>query len=146
MDYLTIKTEIVERVGVITLDHPPLNSVSKRMMVEMMRALDEFEQNDVVRAIMVKANGPDFSYGADGGDVKRALTAKQRRFRKAFPFLATAWLSVSTAALNRRSLRQRDGASAAPRRCSTPLISVLLEKAFGCTMAISTMVRSAPGA
>ena len=58
MDYLTIKTEIVERVGVITLDHPPLNSVSKRMMVEMMRALDEFEQNDVVRAIMVKANGP----------------------------------------------------------------------------------------
>ena len=29
MDYLTIKTEIVERVGVITLDHPPLNSVSK---------------------------------------------------------------------------------------------------------------------
>ena len=70
MEYLTIKTEIVERVGVITLDHPPLNSVSKRMMVEIMHALDEFEQNDVVRAVMVKSNGPDFSYGADGGDVK----------------------------------------------------------------------------
>ena len=87
MDYLTIKTEIVERVGVITLDHPPLNSVSKRMMVEMMRALDEFEQNDVVRAIMVKANGPDFSYGADGGDVKKGINGEAEEISESFSVL-----------------------------------------------------------
>lgn len=87
MDYLTIKTEIVERVGVITLDHPPLNSVSKRMMVEMMRALDEFEQNDVVRAIMVKANGPDFSYGADGGDVKKGVNGEAEEISESFSVL-----------------------------------------------------------
>ena len=87
MDYLTIKTEIVERVGVITLDHPPLNSVSKRMMVEIMRALDEFEQNDVVRAIMVKANGPDFSYGADGGDVKKGVNGEAEEISESFSVL-----------------------------------------------------------
>ena len=130
---MTIKTEIVERVGAITLDHPPLNSVSKRMMVEMMRALDEFEQNDVIRAIMVKANGPDFSYGADGGDVKKGVNGEAEE------------ISESFSVLGNRLVEQRGGASAVPRRCSTPLISALSEKAFGCTMAIFTMVRSAPG-
>ena len=69
MEYTTIKTEVIERVGVITLDYPPLNSVSKRMMVEIMDALTEFENDDVVRAIMVKSNLADFSYGADAGDM-----------------------------------------------------------------------------
>ena len=45
MEYTTIKTEVIERVGVITLDYPPLNSVSKRMMVEIMDALTEFEND-----------------------------------------------------------------------------------------------------
>ena len=35
MNYGTILTEKVERVGVITLNRPPLNSVSKRMMAEL---------------------------------------------------------------------------------------------------------------
>ena len=42
MEYTTIKTEVIERVGVITLDYPPLNSVSKRKMVEIMDSLTEF--------------------------------------------------------------------------------------------------------
>lgn len=80
-------TALLSIFGVITLDHPPLNSVSKRMMVEMMRALDEFEQNDVVRAIMVKANGPDFSYGADGGDVKKGVNGEAEEISESFSVL-----------------------------------------------------------
>lgn len=146
MDYLTIKTEIVERVGVITLDHPPLNSVSKRMMVEMMRALDEFEQNDVVRAIMVKANGPDFSYGADGGDVKKGVNGEAEE------------ISESFSVLGNRLVERIDGCPkptlvAAKGRCiggSTAMFNAfdirIVGEASACTTVTSIMARLVPGA
>ncbi len=87
MAYSAIKTEIVDRVGVITLDHPPLNAVSKRMMVEIMEALDEFEQNDIVRAIMMKADGPDFSYGADAEDAKKGARGEKEEIPESFSVL-----------------------------------------------------------
>ncbi len=87
MEYTTIKTEVIERVGVITLDYPPLNSVSKRMMVEIMDALTEFENDDVVRAIMVKSNLADFSYGADAGDIKKGLGGQQEEIKESFSVL-----------------------------------------------------------
>lgn len=74
MEYATILTEIKERVGIITLNYPPLNSVSKRMIYEIIEAIKALEKEDEVRCIMMRANGPDFSYGADGGDVKKGLT------------------------------------------------------------------------
>ncbi len=69
MDYTQIKVTLDERVGVITLCHPPRNSFTKRMLVEVLSALDEFENNDVVRAVMMKSEGPDFSKGADFDDI-----------------------------------------------------------------------------
>lgn len=87
MDYATIKTEIIDRVGIITLDYPPLNSVSKRMMVEIMDALTEFENNDVVRAIMVKSALVDFSYGADATDVKKGLGGVVEEISESFSVL-----------------------------------------------------------
>ncbi len=73
MEYVTILTEQKERVGIITLNYPPYNSVSKRMIAELIDAIRAFEADDAVRCIMVRANGPDFSYGADAGDVKKDL-------------------------------------------------------------------------
>ncbi len=75
MEYRTIRTEIKDRVGVITLAYPPYNSVSKRMIVEIIDAFDVFEKNDTVRCIMLRAEGPDFSYGADSADIKKDLAA-----------------------------------------------------------------------
>lgn len=69
MDYTQIKVSIDERVGIITLCHPPRNSFTKRMLVEVLDALDQFEENDVVRAVMMKSEGPDFSKGADFDDI-----------------------------------------------------------------------------
>ncbi|MCI9027081.1 MAG: enoyl-CoA hydratase/isomerase family protein [Lawsonibacter sp.] len=69
MDYTQIKVAIDERVGIITLCHPPRNSFTKRMLVEVLTALDEFEDNDVVRAVMMNSEGPDFSKGADFDDI-----------------------------------------------------------------------------
>lgn len=87
MEYTTIRTEIIERVGVITLDHPPFNSVSKRMMVEIMDALTEFENNDTIRAIMVKSDLADFSYGADAGDVRKGLGGEAQEIKESFSVL-----------------------------------------------------------
>ncbi|MDO4493970.1 MAG: enoyl-CoA hydratase/isomerase family protein [Clostridia bacterium] len=73
MEYVTILTEIKERVGIITLNYAPLNSVSKRMIYEIIDAFAAFGKNDEVRCIMMRANGNDFSYGADGSDIKKGL-------------------------------------------------------------------------
>lgn len=87
MEFTTIRTEIIDRVGVITLDYPPLNSVSKRMMVEIMDAFTEFENNDVVRAIMVKSALTDFSYGADPGDITKGLGGQVEEIKESFSVL-----------------------------------------------------------
>lgn len=70
MDYTQIKVNVDERVGVITLNHnPPRNSFTKRMLVEVLDALDEFEKNDIVRCVMLNSEGPNFSMGADFDDI-----------------------------------------------------------------------------
>ena len=75
MNYKTIRIDIRERVGVITLDYPPYNSVSKRMIAEIIAAIGALEADDAVRCIMLRAEGPDFSYGADSDDIKKDLGA-----------------------------------------------------------------------
>ena len=42
MEYTLLRTEIVRRIGVITLNDPPKNAFSKRMLKEMLAILDEF--------------------------------------------------------------------------------------------------------
>lgn len=76
MEYTQIKTDIDERVGVITLSHPPRNSFTKRMLAEVLDALDQFERSDVVRAVMMKSEGPDFSKGADFDDIDAELAGE----------------------------------------------------------------------
>ena len=87
MNYETILAEKVERVGVITLNRPPLNAVSKRMMAELLDALEQFEQDDEVRAVMLKSAGPDFSYGADGGDITKNLNGQAEEITESFSVL-----------------------------------------------------------
>lgn len=74
MEYVTILTEVKERVGIITLNYAPQNSVSKRMIAEICDVFAKFQEDDNVRCIMMRANGPDFSYGADGTDIIKGLS------------------------------------------------------------------------
>jgi len=48
MEYTLMSKETVGRVGVITLTNPPKNAFSKRLIVEMLQAFDEFEADDTV--------------------------------------------------------------------------------------------------
>lgn len=73
MEYTKIKVVKDERVGVITLDDPPWNGMSKRMIFEILDAFDQFEKDDDVRAVMVKSTGTNFSRGAGVDDIKKDL-------------------------------------------------------------------------
>ena len=76
MEYTLLNTEIVGRVGVITLADPPRNAFSKRMIREMLNVFDEFEQNDTVRCVMLKSTGEHFSQGAGGDDLKKFVAGE----------------------------------------------------------------------
>lgn len=86
-EYATILLSKKERVGIITLNYAPTNSVSKRMIFEIIKAFGEFEADDDIRCIMMNAIGPDFSYGADGGDIKKALGGEVEEIPESFSVL-----------------------------------------------------------
>ncbi|MGD0804645.1 MAG: enoyl-CoA hydratase/isomerase family protein [Candidatus Bathyarchaeia archaeon] len=73
MNYTQIKVSREERVGVITIDAPPQNGFSKRMIVEILDCLDNFERDDEVRAVMLRSTGPNFSQGAGFEDLDKDI-------------------------------------------------------------------------
>ena len=72
MEYSELLVEKVGRVGVLTLNRPPKNSFSKKLLKEMLTVLEEFEKDDDVRTVFLKSTGEHFSRGADADDIKKA--------------------------------------------------------------------------
>ena len=74
MDYTTIatvgkiKTRIEDKVGIITLADPPGNGVGKKVTDEILKYLDEWENDDAVRCVMFTHEGPDFSSAGAGAE------------------------------------------------------------------------------
>lgn len=61
-----ILTEIIDRVGVITLNRADaLNCFDRNMALTLQAALDNYEAEDTVRCIYLTANGMGFSAGQD---------------------------------------------------------------------------------
>ena len=73
MNYNQIKVSRDERVGIITIDAPPMNGFSKRMIVEVVDCLDNFEKDDEIRTVMMKSTGPNFSQGAGFEDLDKDI-------------------------------------------------------------------------
>jgi len=72
--------EVVHRVvqgdvAVITIDSPPVNSLSRPVVEGLVAAVNAANQNDAVKAIVVHGAGGNFVAGADIGELKEA--AKQ---------------------------------------------------------------------
>ena len=66
MGFQTIRCERDGPLAWITLNRPAkLNAISKTMVAELNRALDEIEADDQVRVILVKGEGRAFSAGFD---------------------------------------------------------------------------------
>jgi len=66
MPYEMILTETRGRVGLIMLNRPQaLNALTNQLMSEVMDALDAFDKDDDVRAMVITGNAKAFAAGAD---------------------------------------------------------------------------------
>jgi methylglutaconyl-CoA hydratase len=66
MDYQTLTVSVIDMVATITLNRPELrNAFNETSISELALAFDEVGQNELVRAIVLAANGPAFCAGAD---------------------------------------------------------------------------------
>lgn len=66
MTYELILTETHNRVGLITLNRPQaLNALNNQLMREVMDALDSFDSDDDIGAVVITGNEKAFAAGAD---------------------------------------------------------------------------------
>ena len=71
MAYETIKSEIRDAVGLITLHRPDaLNALNAKLIAEVNDALDGFEKNDAIGAIVLTGSEKAFAAGADIKEMK----------------------------------------------------------------------------
>jgi len=59
-----IRLSVTDELATLTLTNPPQNRIGAQMVVELAAALDEIERGEA-RAVLVHAEGPDFSFGGD---------------------------------------------------------------------------------
>lgn len=68
-----VRTEIIDGVGVLTLDNPSeRNTLTADMVAEIIAAVDAFEGDDGVGAIVVTGAAPAFCAGANLGNLAEA--------------------------------------------------------------------------
>jgi len=73
MAYETLIVEKEGNIGVITLNRPPANSVNFALLKDLDRALDQFEEDKEVRALIITGAGEKgFSAGFDVTEAARA--------------------------------------------------------------------------
>lgn len=59
------QTYITNHILLLELDNPPANTLAKAMKIEMMQIMDEVEQNNQLRAIIITGKGTKFCSGDD---------------------------------------------------------------------------------
>ena len=66
-----IRTEIADRIAVLTIDHPPVNSFNAQVVTELEEAIDELMAEDDVKAVVITGGGTNaFVAGADIPEIK----------------------------------------------------------------------------
>jgi methylglutaconyl-CoA hydratase len=66
MDYQTLTVSVADKVATVTLNRPDLrNAFNEHTIAELALAFDELGRNELVRVVVLAANGPAFCAGAD---------------------------------------------------------------------------------
>jgi enoyl-CoA hydratase len=69
-----IRTEVADKIAVLTIDHPPVNSFNEQVVTELDQAIDELLADDEVKAIIITGGGTNaFIAGADIPEIKALL-------------------------------------------------------------------------
>ncbi|MBB4155094.1 enoyl-CoA hydratase/carnithine racemase [Sphingomonas jinjuensis] len=96
MTYQFIRFEVSDQIATVTLDRPDvMNAMHRPMIAELIRAFDQSDADDAVRAVIVTGAGRAFCAGADlskGTDEfeKSALSNSARRPDGSFDYSAEA--------------------------------------------------------
>lgn len=84
MSYKSIQTEIHERVGLIRIDRPKaLNALNSTVMAELGQALQVYDADSRVGAIVITGDAPAFAAGAD---IKEMVYATAAEMLQSQPF------------------------------------------------------------
>jgi enoyl-CoA hydratase/carnithine racemase len=88
-DWQNIRTEVEDKIAVLTIDHPPVNSFNTQVMEELTQALDELLASDKVKAIVITGGGTNaFVAGADIPEIQSLLGKPEDEYAAAQEFLA----------------------------------------------------------
>ena len=69
-----IRTEVADKIAVLTIDHPPVNSFNTQVITELDEAVDGLLANDEVKAIVITGGGTNaFVAGADIPEIQKLL-------------------------------------------------------------------------
>nr|WP_256205511.1 enoyl-CoA hydratase-related protein [Calditerricola satsumensis] len=70
-----------ERVAIVTLDHPPANTLDTAAIAELGRVLEELEADAAVKVVVLTGAGRFFAAGA----TSRSLSGRRRKTGKRWP-------------------------------------------------------------
>jgi len=65
LTFNNLHLEFQDHVAIITIDHPPANTLSTATLSELKEALNLIESNDQIKAVVLTGNGKMFIAGAD---------------------------------------------------------------------------------
>jgi len=87
-DLQYVRLEVEERVGLLTIDHPPVNSFNNQVLRELGEAFDELLSDDEVKAIIVTGGGTNaFVAGADIPEIKALLEQPENDYAASRGFI-----------------------------------------------------------
>jgi methylglutaconyl-CoA hydratase len=78
MSYQTLQVAIADKLATVTLNRPDVrNAFNEAMIAELALAFDELGRNELVRVVVLAANGPAFCAGADLNWMKKMARFSQ---------------------------------------------------------------------
>ena len=83
-----IRSEVEDKIAVLTIDHPPVNSFNKQVVTELDAAIDDLLADDEVKAIVITGGGTNaFVAGADIPEIKALLEQPEEGYAAAREFI-----------------------------------------------------------
>ena len=84
-EWQNIRTEVADKIAVLTIDHPPVNSFNTQVLTELDQAVDGLLADDEVKAIVITGGGTNaFVAGADIPEIKELFENPDEAASSAF--------------------------------------------------------------
>tara|TARA_B100000949_G_scaffold235605_1_gene260362 strand:- start:1078 stop:1920 length:843 start_codon:yes stop_codon:yes gene_type:complete len=151
-----VKTRIEGSIGIITVDHPPVNALNAEVLGQLDKAIDDISQNESIIGVVITGGGNNaFCAGADiksfakltnPQDVMKVITLGQNVFKKIAnlekPVIA-AINGVAYGGGNELALACDIRISSDRARFSQPEVNLGLIPAWGGTQRLSRLIGTA---